>query len=37
MGGPLGWHDAERVVLGAELPLGSPQAGPRRSGPQPGG
>jgi len=35
--GPLGWHDAERVVLGAELPLGSPQPGPRRSGPQPGG
>jgi ribosomal protein S18 acetylase RimI-like enzyme len=35
--GPLGWHDAQRVVLGAELPLGSGQPEPPRSGPQPGG
>ena len=35
--GPLGWHDAERVVLGAELPPGSGQPEPPISGPQPGG
>jgi ribosomal protein S18 acetylase RimI-like enzyme len=39
--GPLGWHDADRVVLGAELPPASPPSGPPPdppgSGPQPGG
>ena len=39
--GPLGWHDADRVVLGAELPPASPPGGPQPdppgSGPQPGG
>jgi ribosomal protein S18 acetylase RimI-like enzyme len=31
--GPLGWHDAERVVLGAELPPGGRQPDPPSSGP----
>jgi ribosomal protein S18 acetylase RimI-like enzyme len=35
--GPLGWHDADRLVLGAELPPGSGQPEPPISGPQPGG
>jgi ribosomal protein S18 acetylase RimI-like enzyme len=39
--GPLGWHDADRVVLGAELPPAGPPPGPQPdppgSGPQPGG
>jgi hypothetical protein len=37
--GPLGWRDADRVVLGAELPPASPRGGPQPdppgSGPQP--
>jgi ribosomal protein S18 acetylase RimI-like enzyme len=31
--GPLGWHDAERVVLGLDLPPGSSQPDPATSGP----
>jgi len=30
--GPLGWHDADRVVLGAELPADSPQPDPPAQG-----
>jgi ribosomal protein S18 acetylase RimI-like enzyme len=31
--GPLGWHDAERMVLGAELPPGGLHRDPPMSGP----
>ena len=31
--GPLGWHDAERVVLGAQLAAGRAEPDPPRSGP----
>jgi ribosomal protein S18 acetylase RimI-like enzyme len=35
--GPLGWHDAERVVLAAELGAGTAAPDPPGWGPQPGG
>jgi hypothetical protein len=31
--GPLGWHDAERVVLGADLAAGRAEPDPPLSGP----
>jgi hypothetical protein len=31
--GPLGWHDADRLVLGADLRTGSAQPDPPASGP----
>jgi ribosomal protein S18 acetylase RimI-like enzyme len=35
--GPLGWHDADRVVLGAELPGGATHPDPGAAGPLLGG